>query len=162
MRQPAKRSRHAARPSCESGGSSIAPSPTAWRKRATACSPSPGCRLASGEACEPPTRSSGCTRSSSEGSKRKPCCHRQTLQPCCSGHYSRQVRSTCAKSTDGRRSPLNQSLNRLTSPLDQIASLPRRLRHSEFQPLFGRHHGTPIDGDMSPSSPHPFTIPPKG
>jgi putative transposase len=98
-----------------------------------------GCRRVSGAACERPTRSSGCTRSSSEGSRRKPCCRRQTRPRCCSGRCSRQVRSTCARSMDGRRSPPSRSISQLTSPLDHVASTPRRLRHSEFQPLFGRH-----------------------
>ncbi len=73
-----RRSRLAARPSSENGGSSIAPLPTAWRKRAIGCSPSRACRRANGAAYARQMRSSGCTRSSSGGSKPKPCCRRPT------------------------------------------------------------------------------------
>ena len=45
-----RRSKPAARPSSANGGSSIAPLPTAWRKPASACSPSPACRRANGAA----------------------------------------------------------------------------------------------------------------
>jgi len=65
-----------------SGGSSIAPSPTAWRKPATGCSLSPACHQANGAALVRPTRSSGCTRSSNEGSRRRPCCRWPTPPPC--------------------------------------------------------------------------------
>src|SRR5438093_3041345 len=78
MRQRARRSRRAARPSSASGGSSIMLSPTAWRRQAIGSSLSPACRRANGGACGPRMRSSGCTRSSSEGSRRKPCCRPQT------------------------------------------------------------------------------------
>ena len=79
------------------------PSPTAWRKPATASSPSRACRRASGGAPEPPTRSSGCTRSSSDGSRRRPCCLPQKPPPCCSGRCLLPVRSACARSMAGRR-----------------------------------------------------------
>jgi putative transposase len=81
------------------------PSPTAWRKPATGCSPSPVCRRASGAAHGLRMRSSDCTRSSSEGSRRRPCCRLQTPLPCCSGRYLHPVRSTCARLMVGRRSP---------------------------------------------------------
>ena len=101
----ARRSRRAARPSSANGGSSIAPSPTAWRKPATRCSPSLACRRASGRARAPRTPSNGCTKSSSGGSRRRPCCRPPKPPPCCSGRCSPQGRSRCAKSTAGRRSP---------------------------------------------------------
>src|SRR6266850_5472508 len=128
MRRRARRSRPVARRSSASGGSSIAPSPTAWRKRGSGSSPSRGCRPANGAACAPPTRSSGCPRSSNVGSRRRPCCRRPTLRLCCSGHCSLRDRSTCARSMAGKRSPPNHSFSQLTSPLDQIASMHRRLR----------------------------------
>src|SRR6266566_1690351 len=128
MRRRARRSRPVAKPSSVNGGSSIAPSPTAWKKRASGSSPSLGCRRANGGACAPPTRSSGCMRNSNVGSRRRPCCPRRTPRPCCSGHCSLRDRSTCARSMVGRRSPPNQSIGQLTSLLDQIASRCRRLR----------------------------------
>jgi hypothetical protein len=118
----------AARPSSANGGSSTAPSPTAWRKPATVCSPSPACRRANGAAREQRTRSSVCTRSSSGGSRRRSCCLPPTPRPCCSGRCSLPVRSTCAKSMAGRRSPQSPSISRLTSPLDPIPSCYRRSR----------------------------------
>jgi hypothetical protein len=76
-----------------------------------------------------PTRSSGCTRSSSDGSRRRPCCFPLTPQPCCSGHCSPPARSTCAKSTAGKPSQQSPSLSQLTSPLETISSCSRKLRH---------------------------------
>ena len=61
--------------------------PTQWRARA------------------PPTRSSGCTRSSNVVSRLRRFCRRRRLPPCCSGRCSPRVRSTCARSTAGRASP---------------------------------------------------------
>jgi transposase-like protein len=55
-----------------------APWPTAWRKLAIACSPSRAYHRANGAVHARPMRSSGCTRSSSGGSKPKPCCRRPT------------------------------------------------------------------------------------
>src|SRR5712691_11637402 len=98
MPPPAKRSGPAARPSSANGGSSTAPSPTAWRKPVTGSSPSRVCRQVSGAACAPPMPLSDCTRSSSEGSRPRPCCHRPIPPPCCSGHCSLPDRSTCARS----------------------------------------------------------------
>ena len=138
-RDAPRRSKRGARPSSASGGSSTGPSPTAWRKPATACSPSPACRRANGEAPGPPTPSSGCTRSSSGGSRRRPCCPRPTPPPCCSGRCSPPVRSTCARSMAGRRSPPSPSISRLTSPPEPITSCYRRSRHADFQPLSRRY-----------------------
>lgn len=45
--------------------------------------------------------------------------------------YSRQARSTCARSTVGRCFPRRPSLNALTSPLDPISSPDRRRRQTE-------------------------------
>ena len=47
----------------------------------------------SGAAVVPPTPSSECMRSSSDGSGRKPCCHRRTPRPCSSGRCSPPARS---------------------------------------------------------------------
>ena len=86
------------------------------------------CPRRSGSRRGPRTPSSGSTRSSSAGSRRKPCCPRPRPPPCCSGRCSRRAqrqtlrvsaRSPCARSTDGR--PWARSLpppSPLTSPLD--------------------------------------------
>ena len=79
----------------------------------------------SGAAFAPPMPSSGYTRNSSDASRRRPCCHRPTPRRCSSGRCSPPARSTCEKSTVGKRSPPNPSITQLTSPLDQIASMPR-------------------------------------
>jgi hypothetical protein len=105
----------ATRPSSASGGSSTAPSPTAWRKPATVCSPSPACRRANGAARGRRMQLSACTRSSHEGSKHKP------VLPCADTAamlFWRCLpwdRSTCAKSMVGRRSPPSRQISHLTS-----------------------------------------------
>src|SRR6266536_3728865 len=130
MRPRPRRSSNAARSSSASGGCAIALSPTASRKLATACSPSHGCRQVSGEAREQRTRSNVCTKSSSGGSRRRPCCHRPIRRRCCSGRCSRPVRSICARLMVGRPSPQNPLINRLTSPPDSLTSKCRRSRHT--------------------------------
>jgi Transposase, Mutator family len=94
------------------------------------CSASRGCRRASGAAFAPPMPSSGCTRSSNAGSKPRPFCHRPTPQPCCSGRCLLLAKSTCAKSTAGRRLPPSPSISQLTSQPDQIASRRWRARRA--------------------------------
>jgi hypothetical protein len=93
-----------------------------WRKPANACSASPACRQASGAAHGRRMRSSGCTRSSNEGSRPRPYCRLPKLPPCCSGRCSLPVRSTCARSMAGRRSPPSPSISRLTSQPETITS----------------------------------------
>src|SRR5450756_494949 len=144
MRRRVRRSRRAAKPSSANGGSSPAPSPTAWRKPATGSSPSPVYRRASGVAPAPRMQSNDCTRSSSEGSRRRPCCRPRTPLPCCSGHCSPLARSTCARSMAGRRSPQSSSISQLTSQPETISSCYRRSRHTEFQPHSGRHQAAPL------------------
>src|SRR5208282_378992 len=139
MRRRVRRSRPAARPSSASGGSSTVLSPTAWRKPVIASSPSLVCRRASGEAREQRTLSNVYTKSSSGGSKRRPCCHRRIPLPCCSGRCSPPARSTCARSMAGRRSPQSPLISRLTSQPETISSCCRRSRHAKFQPHRGRH-----------------------
>jgi transposase-like protein len=112
----------AARRSCANGGSSTTRLPTAWRKPAIGCSLLCSCHRANGEAREPRMQSNGCMRSSSAGSKPRPCCPQQRLPPCCSGRCSPPARSTCARSMAGRRSPRRPSISQLTSPLDPITS----------------------------------------
>ncbi len=92
-----------ARRSSANGGSSIGRSPTVWRKPAIGSSPSPPCHRANGGAREPRTRSNGCMRSSNDGSRPRPCCHRPKPPPCCSGPCSPPVRSPCARSMALRR-----------------------------------------------------------
>src|ERR1700732_3288723 len=139
MRRRPRRSRSAARPSSENGGSSTALSPTASMRQETACSPSRACRRANGAACAPPTLSSVCTRNSSDGSRPKPFCRQPTPLRCCSGRCWPQDRSTCARSMVGRPSPQNQSISRLTLLPETILSCSRRMRQTEFQPHSGRH-----------------------
>src|SRR5713101_7073367 len=81
----------------------------------------------------------GCTKSSNEGSRRRPCCRRPIPLRCCSGRCLPPVRSTCARWMAGRRSPQNPSISRLTSQPETIPSCYRRSRHTEFQPHPGRH-----------------------
>ena len=75
--------------------------------------------------------------SSSDGSRRRPFCHRLTLPPCCSGRCSPPARSTCARSTAGKRSLPSPLINQLTSPLDQIASSYRRMRRANSNHMPG-------------------------
>ena len=63
----------------------------------------PGCRSANGRARAPLMQSNASMRSSSAAPKLKQCCLPPRPPRCCSGHCSPQVRSPCAKSTDGRR-----------------------------------------------------------
>ena len=108
-------------------------------KQVNACSPSPGCCRANGAACAPRMRSSGYTKDSSEGSRRRPCCRPRTPLPCCSGRCSPPARSTCAKSMAGKASPQSPSISQLTSQLDPLPSVVRRFRRAKFQPHHGRH-----------------------
>src|SRR6266436_3192718 len=129
MRRRPRRSRPAARPSSASGGSSVERLPIASKKLATTSSLSRACRRASGEAQEQRTRSSVCTKSSSGGLRRRPCCRRPIRRQCCSGRCSPLVKSTCARLTVGRPSPPhNKAINRLTSPPDSVLSKCRRSR----------------------------------
>ena len=142
-----RKSRPAAKRSSASGGYATAPSPTVWRKLAIACSPSRACRRANGEAREQRTRSNVYTKSSSAGSKRRPCCHRQIRRRCCSGRCSPPVRSTCARSMAGRRLQQSPSISQLTSLPDRVLSKCRRSRHTEFQHK-SRRHLAPPQGDF--------------
>ncbi len=73
------------------------------------------------------TRLSVCTKSSSDGSRRRRCC-RQLRQPrCCFGRCSLPARSTCERLTVGGRLP--PSVSQLTSRPDSVLSKCRRSRH---------------------------------
>ena len=85
---------------------------------------------------------SGCTRSSNEGSKHRPCCRLQILPLCCSGRCLHQARSTCTKSMAGRRSPQSPSISQLTSQPETIPSYDRRSRRANSNHIAG---GTPGD-----------------
>ena len=106
-----------------------APSPTAGGSRRQAVRPR-GSRRANGNRSEPRTRSSDCTRSSSAGSRLQTRALRYKPPPCCSGRCSPQDRSPCARSTDGRPSPRNQTIRSLTSRHDRIASCRPKTRQS--------------------------------
>ena len=60
----------------------------------------------------------------------RPCCPAPKPPPCCSGRCLPQDRSPCARSTDGRPSPRNQTIRSLTSPHDRIASCRPKTRQS--------------------------------
>ena len=77
--ETAQESSGAARPSFASGGCAIARLRTAWRKPAIAFSRSRACRQVNGAARGQQMQSSDCTKSSSDGSRPKPCCRRQIL-----------------------------------------------------------------------------------
>src|SRR3954452_6191421 len=139
MPPPPRRSSSAARLSCASGGSNAGRSPTAWRKPASASSPSLDCRSANGDRHERPTPSSACTRSSSAGSRRRPCCHRPRRRPCCSGRCWHPARSRCARSTAGRPWPSPPRRSRLTSPPDPTTLPAPETTLSQFQPHPRRH-----------------------
>src|SRR5580698_2446533 len=111
LRRAARRGRDPAQGVHPQMAPHAAPSPTAWRKPATGCSHSPGSRRANGNRSEPRTRSSDCTRSSSARSTLRPCRPAPKPPPGCSGRCSPQDRSPCARSTDGRPSPRNQTIN---------------------------------------------------
>ena len=63
------------------------------RKPEMRCSHSPRCHHRSGRAREQQTPLNVCMKSSSGGSKRRPCCRRRTPLRCCSGLCSRPARS---------------------------------------------------------------------
>ena len=132
-RPRARRSRRAATLSSASGGFVIAPSRTAWRKLATASSLSLACHRPSGAAQGPRTRSTVCTRSSSDGSKPRPCYRRPILLRCCSGRCSPQGRSTCGKSrrlADAR----HKVAGRLRSPQRPRAARCRCMKSLSAEP----------------------------
>jgi TPP-dependent indolepyruvate ferredoxin oxidoreductase alpha subunit len=92
-------------------------------------SPSRAFRKANGSRSALRTPSSVCMRSSSAGSRRKPCCHAPRRPLCCSGCCWRPVRSPCEKSMAGKvalKSPLTRPL---TSPPDWIASSSPKARN---------------------------------
>jgi hypothetical protein len=78
---------------------------------------------------------------------------RQTRLPCCSGRCSLLDRSTCARSMAGKPSPHRPSISRLTSQLDPIPSVARRLRRAKFQPHHGRHRAVPLASKMPRARP---------
>src|SRR4051794_28651398 len=106
---------------------------------ASASSPSPDCRSANGDRHERPTPSSACTRSSSAGSRRRPCCPRPRRRPCCSGRCWHPARSRCARSTAGRPWPSPPRRSRLTSPPDPTTLPAPETTLSQFQPHPRRH-----------------------
>ena len=61
------------------------PSPIVWKRPATSCSPSRAFRKANGNRSARRMRSSDCMKSSSDGSRCRPCCLPRKLPRCCSG-----------------------------------------------------------------------------
>src|SRR5271169_856372 len=102
-------------------------------------------------------RLSGCTRSSNEGSRLRPCCRRPTPPPCYFGRCSPPAKSICAKLMDGRRSPRSPSISRLTSQPETIPSCYRRSRHTKFQPNPGRHLSAGVKPKMLYGNPRQLT-----
>ena len=94
----------AARRLSASGGWNAGPSRTASQKRATSSLPSRACPRANGNQPERPTPLSVSTRSSSAGSKHRPCCRVPKQCRCSSGRSSLPAKSRCAKSMDGKPS----------------------------------------------------------
>ena len=80
------------------------PSRTASQKRATSSLPSRACPRANGNQPKRPTPLSVSTRSSSAGSKHRPCCRVPKQCRCSSGRSSLPAKSRCAKSMDGKPS----------------------------------------------------------
>src|SRR6266498_2720423 len=76
-----------------------------------------------------PMRSSVCTKSSSDGSRRRRCCHQLRQPRCCFGRCSLPARSTCERLTVGGRFPKHPSVSQLTSQPDSVLSKCRRSRH---------------------------------
>ena len=133
-------------------GGSRRPRRFAQRKR-LACSPFSACPRAKGSRRGPPTPSSGCTRRSSDASRRRPCCPRPKPPPCCSGRCwlraQRQTlrvsaRSPCARWAVGkpwaRRSP---PLPLLTSPPDPTNCQPAGETPPKLFPPHPRRHRLP-------------------
>ncbi len=114
-------------------------SPTALKRPATPCSPSPDCRHRNGEAPGPRTPSNASTRSSSGGSRPRLCCRPPTQRQCCSGLCSLPARSSCERWMAGRRSRRSSSTVRLTWPPEPIPSTHRRAASHEFQHDLRRH-----------------------
>ena len=124
-----------ATPSWRAGSRAAVRSPTAWRKPASACSPSCATRPSSGARLGPRTPSNVCTRSSSAGSRPSACCPVPRPPPCSSGRSSPRVRSPCAGSMAGQPSTVHPST--LTSPPDQPPC--PRSRAAQFPPT-SRHY----------------------
>src|SRR6202171_3908086 len=84
-------------------------------------------------------RSSDCMKSSSGGSRPRPCCLPRKLPRCCSGPCWLLARSRCARWTAGRASPKSQPIRSLTSPPDAVTSSRWRSRRNKFQHKSRRH-----------------------
>src|SRR5580704_10134830 len=87
-----------------------------------------------------------CTKSSSGGSRPRPCCPQRKLPPCCSGLCWPLVRSRCAKWTAGEASTIRHPIRRLISPHNQVTSSCWRSHQNQFQHKLRRHPtvGSPI------------------
>ena len=94
---------------------------------------------ANGDRPGPRMPSSACTRSSSAGSRPRPCCRRPRPPPCCSGRCSHPGRSPCAKSTAGRASASRLPQCRLISSPDASILTEPETPPQQF-PHHPRHH----------------------
>ena len=84
-------------------------------------------------------RSSDCMKSSSDGSRHRPCCPLRKPRPCCFGLCWLLARSRCARWTAGRASPRSLPIRSLTLPPDAVTSSRWRSRQPQFQHKSRRH-----------------------
>jgi hypothetical protein len=80
-------------------------------------------------------RLSVCTKSSSDGSRRRRCCHQRKRPRCCFGRCLLLVRSACERSMGGGLLQKHPSVSQLTSPPDSVLSKCRRSRHRIPTPI---------------------------
>jgi len=108
---------------------------------ATSCSLSRVSRKASGNQFAYQMQSNVCTKSSSGGSRPRPCCHQPKPRRCCSGPSWLPFRSRCARWTAGEASTKGHPIRRLTSPHNLPTSPCWRSRQNQFQHRLRRHPG---------------------
>jgi hypothetical protein len=113
--------------------------PIVWERPAASCSPSRVFQKANGNRSARRMRSSDYMKSSSDGSRRRPCCLPRKLPRCCSGLCWLLARSRCAKWTVGEASPRSLPIRSLTSPHEAVISSRGRSRQTQFQHKSRRH-----------------------
>jgi hypothetical protein len=120
-----------------SGGSNTKPSPTAWRKPATALHLHP---LAAKPVAQRAhhQRDRTATRGRAQDQNADCAAVGGHGRHCCSGRCLLPVRSTCARSMAGKPLPQNPSISNLISPHNMIELVYWRLCRFLFQPRSGR------------------------